>query len=225
MNTNLKGEINFLAKPIGILFLIIGLFVFLLSFGIKQINTIRSKIAANKKVEATLNQKIQTLETVGEILAGDVTFLDVVLPSKGSVLYGLSQIKSQSITYGVALSSLKTGTSVPEEGGLNKISISFDVEGQEQSIYSFLTSFSKILPLMNVDKASFSKSGEVTRASVTLSVYSSELPKKIPAVTEAVKELSNEDITLLKELSTYLMPQFVEPGVSTTTSPKTDPFN
>lgn len=225
INTNFKNEIGFLAKPISILTIIIFLFILLITFSLKQINAIRSKIASNTKIESQLRQKVQTLETVEDVLSEGSTFLDIVLPSKGSVLYGLSQIKAQSLIFGVSLSSLKTGTQIPVEGGVNKASISFEVEGDEQSIYAFLGSFSKLLPLTSVDKVSLSKSENSARANVTLNVYSSELPKKIPALTEPIKELSKEEITLLKELSTYAMPQFVEPNATQINSTKTDPFN
>jgi hypothetical protein len=162
---------------------------------------------------------------VSEILPGDVTFLDIVLPSKGAVLYGLSQIKSQALTYGITLSSLKTGIAIPESDGVYKTSISFDAEGEEQSIYTFLNSFSKLLPLMNVDKVSLNKSANNARTNVTISVYSSELPKKIPALTESVKELTRDEISTLQDLATYGIPQFVEPTLSTEGVAKTDPFN
>lgn len=225
MDTNTKSQFNFLIKPVSILVVIILLFVLVISFGVSQITSVRTKIAAGNKSETTLKQKAQTLETVAEILPGDVTFLDVVLPSKGSVLYGLSQIKSQALTNNIVLSSLKTGTSIPESDGVYKTSISFDAEGEEQTIYIFLNSFSKLLPLMNVDKVSINKSDELARASVSISVFSSELPKKIPALTESVKELTKDEIKTLTELATYEMPQFVEPEVENSSPKKVDPFN
>lgn len=225
MDTNTKSEFNFLVKPVSILFIIIALFILVLTFGIKQINTVRTKIAAASKNETLLKQKSSTLEAVDVALPGDTTFLDIVLPSKGSVLYGLSQVKSQALANQVTISSLKTGISVPEKDGVYKTSISFDVEGEEPSVYKFIDSFSKLLPLMNVDKVSLSKSGTIARANISIAVFSSELPKKIPALTESVKELTKAEIDLLRELATYGIPQFIEPSVSETTSVKPDPFN
>lgn len=225
MDTNTKKELEFLFKPLTILVSIIALLFVVLTFGIKQINLVRTKIASIKSTEEVLSKKVLALETVSKVLSGNSTFLDIVLPSKGSVLYGLSQIKAQAVQYNLNLSGLKTGSSVPEKEGVFKTSISFDIEGEEQSIYLFLNSFSKLLPLMNVDKVSLSKSADVLSANVTASVFSSEFPKKIPAVTDPIKELSNEDIKLLNELANYTLPQFVEPGVENSNSTKTDPFN
>lgn len=225
MDTNTKSQLNFIAKPATILLVVIILIILVTSYGFNQIVKVRTKITAGNKTEATLKQKVQTLQTVSEILPGDVTFLDVVLPSKGSVLYGLSQIKHQALSGDIAISSLKTGNSIPESDGVFKTSISFDAEGGEQNVYLFLNSFSKLLPLMSVDKVSINKSGDLVRASVSVSVFSSELPKKIPALTESVKELSKDEIRILTELATYGMPQFVEPEVENSSPKKADPFN
>ncbi len=225
MDTNTKNEISFLAKPLAILGLLVALFAVVLTIGMKQISSLRSKISSNQKNQKVLQQKVSTLESVGEILSGDTTFLDVVLPNKGAVLYGLSQIKSQAVLFNLTLSSLKTGISVPEKEGVFKTGISFEVEGEEQSIYTFLDSFSTALPLMNVDKVSLNKSAGAARASVSVSVFSSELPKKIPSVSEAVKELSSDEINLLRELSEYSMPQFVEPSFVPDKADRFDPFN
>lgn len=224
MDTNTKSEINFLIKPGGILLAIILLLVVTVAIGINQISELRTKIVANQKIQKTLEQKVSTLQTVSDILSGDVTFLDIVLPSKGGVLYGLSQVKNLALNYQIGISSIKAGLSVPEGNGIYKNSISFEVEGEEQNIYNFLLAFGKVLPLMNVDKVSLNKSQGLTQASISVAVYSAELPKNISAVTEAVKDLTTQEKDLLEEISTYTLPQFIEPYASKNESTRTDPF-
>lgn len=225
MDTNTKSQLNFLAKPIALLSLIIILFLIVLIAGIKQINIIRDKIATGKKTEISLSYKAGTLESVSQNLPKDVTFLDVILPSKGSVLYGLSQVKNQALVAGVTVSSLKTGSSVEDSPGIFKTSILFDAEGEEQSIYNFLDSFSRLLPLMNVEKVGLTNLQGSTLANVSISVYSAKLPTKIPSITESVTELSSQEIKILQELSEYEMPVFIEPSATLPTQLKTDPFN
>jgi hypothetical protein len=225
MNINLKGEISFLIRPLVILASIIVVFVFVVTFGTSQITKMKSSLQVAKSSSNSLQQKVNTLETVDTVLSNDVTFLDVVLPSKGAVLYGLSQIKNLSVSNSVAISGLKTGIPVPVSGGVMKNSISFDVEGPELNMYQFLQSFSKTLPLMNIDKLNLSKSNDVVRADVSVNVYSSDMPKKIPAVTESIKDFSKEEVNILKDVSTYTLPLFIEPSVSIDQSTKQDPFS
>ena len=223
METNLKNEINFLIKPVAILTTTVILFVIVSLIGFKNLRAYVDKINENKATQKSLSQKVSTLETVSQILPGDITFLDIVLPNRGVVLYGLSQVKTQAIKFNLAISNLKTGGVSPESGGVLKASIGFEVTGNEKDIYNFLQSFNKLLPLMNVNRVNLTKVNDITNASITLNIYSAELPQKIPSVTGTVTELSQKDINLLGELTTYSLPQFVEPTV-TNIPQKEDPF-
>lgn len=225
MDINLKNEINFLKKSTGILAIIIILLFMVGYLGLKNIFSLKAKVDANKIIKTTLEQKISILEFIIQIIPNDVTFLDIVLPSRGSVLYGISQVKNQASTFNLSISGVKSGNIIAEENGVFKNSLTFEIIGEEQKIYQFLDSFSKLLPLMVVDKVSFSKASDFIRSEVTINVYSASLPQKITALTEPINELTVEEITLLNEVLTYGMPQFVEPKVSDTIEPKIDPFN
>lgn len=223
MNIN-KGEIQFLIKPLMILSSLALLLVILLTVGIGQVKSVIQKNDESTKNAAVLSQKVSVLKSVTEVIAGDTTFLDIVIPSKGAVLYGLSQVKNQAAKYGLMLSNIKTGAQTQEKGGINKFAISFEAEGQDLAVYDFLKSFSNILPLVTIDKVKISKSAAIARATVTLSVYSGELPKTIPSVSTSATQLTAEEIKLLKELVTYTLPIFIEPKAQES-STKLDPFN
>lgn len=225
MNTNLKGEINFLIKPLSILTFSVLLLVFVTLYGIGLVESMNNQISSDEAIETQLSQKVMALETVTVNLPGDVSFLDIVLPSRGAVLYGLNQIKIQAVNNQLLLTGIKTGNVIPESSGLMKSAISFEVEGDEQSIYNFLASFSNVLPLMTVEKVNFTAASGAARAGVTLNIYSADLPKKIPSLTGTVKELTNQDIILLRELSGYQLPSFVEPGIITGGNGGRNPFN
>lgn len=218
-----KNEISFLIKPLFFVSFLVALFVSGTIIGFNQITSIVSKIDEAKKTESLLNQKIFILEKVSEKVSGDTTFLDIVIPNKSAVLYGLSQIKNQAVTYNLLVSNIKIGNLTPDTSGVNKALITFDIEGDESSIYTFLNSFSRILPIMNINKVKINKSGPVVKATATLNVYSSELPKTIPSVSSSAPDLSAEEINLLKELSTYTLPVFSEPKAQETQA-KEDPF-
>lgn len=224
MNANLKGELNYIYKPVLMLIVAVIVLVVGLGIGFKQVNNLRSKIEGSQKTITLLEQKVNALESVNEVLAGDITFLDIVLPARGAVLYGLSQVKDQAIQQNIAISNIKTGTSVEVDGGISKTAIGFEAEGENANMYSFLESFSKMLPLINVDKVNMTHSESITRASISINVYSAEYPKKIPAVTESIKDFSKEEIALLKEISNYTLPNFVEPTALQGVSVKENPF-
>ena len=158
MNKINKNEVMYLIKPMLILVTLIILVILLVVIGMKQITTVITKINESKQAELLLNQKITVLEKVTTVISGDTTFFDFVIPSKTSVLYGLSQIKSQASKNSLLISTIKTGSMIPEKNGISKNAITFEIEGSESSVYTFLTSLSKMLPLMNVDKVKINKS-------------------------------------------------------------------
>lgn len=221
---NLNSEIKFLIKPVSILLTLSILIISTILIGINQYSSVTSKIEDSKNVQLGLNKKLGTLQSIPDALSGDTTFLDVALPHKTAVLYGTSQIKLQSTKNNLVVSNIKTGAATEESGTILKTPISFDVEGDESSIYDFFQSFKKVLPLMNISRVKVSKSGSATRASALLNVYSADLPKTIPSISSSVNELTAEEIKTLKDISQYTLPTFIEPEVQTIT-PKADPFN
>ncbi|EKE05789.1 MAG: hypothetical protein ACD_19C00176G0011 [uncultured bacterium] len=219
-----KSEIQFLVKPMTILIVLLASFVVLSTFGLKQIKSEIAKNDESKAMESKLKIKVSVLQNVSQVISGDTTFLDVVIPNRGAVLYGISQIKSQAIKANLFISNMRTGAESPENNGVSKSSISFDVEGPEVSIYEFFNSFSKTLPLITVDKIKISGSPDLSKATATIGVYSTKLPKTIPPIESSVDGLTADEEKLLKELITYTLPEFTDPEVSGIQT-REDPFN
>lgn len=220
-----KSEISFVIKPLIILIAIVTTAILVVFFGFKFITDVQLRITENKAVEASLAQKVLALETVNRVLPEGINFLDTVLPSRGAVLYGLSQVKRQAVNHNIIISNLKTGSALADSTGVVKYSIIFETESQEEDLYNFLHSFKKTLPIMNIDKVGFNNVSGLIRGSVTLYVYSADMPTTIPSLSGAVQELTAQEINLLNELATYSLPQFSEPSKSNTPSQRTNPFN
>lgn len=217
-------ESKFIIKPLGILLIIILLLSGSIYFSLGKINLIRAKIGESQKSEKLLNTKVNILQNVDSIIPSDISFIDLALPSKGVVIYGMSQVKNQASALGLLISDLKTGSASQINSGVSKVTISFDVEGEEQAVYDYLELFSKLLPLMKVDKVDISKINGVATASTTVSVFSGELPTKIPSLTTPVTDLTNDETKILNEILGFKQPQFILSSPNSET-PKEDPFN
>ncbi len=217
-------DIKYLTKPLLIIAAIMLLIGLVATVGYRQVSTIYAGVNELKDNQLKLANKLETLESVKDILDENISFVDVALPRKTSVLYGISQIKKISIINNVSVSNLKAGSLALEDNGISKSSITFEVEGEQPDVHKFLLSFYNALPLMSVDKVKINNSGTSARGEVTLLVYSANNPEKIPAVTDAINGLSNEDIMILTKISGYTEPDFFEPMPSDELK-KVDPFN
>lgn len=220
----MNSELKYIIKPGALLLTLIVMFILVITLGYKQISLLYLSTGEIKENERLLSLKLDILQTVDEVLADDISFIDIALPSRGSVLYGISQVKKLALTKNVLVSNLKTSAQALEENGISKIPITFSVEGSEGDIYSFLSTFYSALPLMNLEKVKIDKTEGVAIAAVTVSVYSAALPEKIPALAEGVDGFTNEDIQMLNRLSDFTRPDFFDPRPSEG-STRDDPFN
>jgi len=214
MEYSTNSQIKYLAKPILILFAVLALLLFTVIFGIGKIKSLNTKISAAKVLNGQLTQKIDILQSVQSKVEEGVGLAGIALPSKGSTLFGLSQIKNKVNSLGLTIENLKTTNVIKEEKGVDKSSISFDVTGDETNLYLFLDSFKKILPLSNIGKLSISSEEGISMATITINFYSSEAIEKIPAVTGQVSGLTSEELDVLNSLSSYEVPEFGIPTVS-----------
>jgi len=214
MEYSTNNQIKYLAKPILMLVAVLALLAFTVIFGIGKIKTLNTKIQAAKVLKGQLTQKIEILQNVQSKVEEGVGLAGIALPSKGSILFGLSQIKNKVNSLGLVIENLKTTNTVKEENGVERSSISFDITGDDTNLYLFLDSFKKILPLSNIGKLSITGEGGVSMATITINFYSSEAVQKIPSVSGLVSGLTPGELDILNSLSSYEVPEFGIPTVS-----------
>ncbi len=203
----MKNLNNVLLKPVAILFATVLLLVATIYLGSAKITKLISTYNESSKLEASLNKKFNILRDLNTTVPDDTNFLNMAVPYKNSVLLGMNQIKSQSLIDGITISNIKTSTLIPMEKNIFKSSISFEAEGEKNSIYSFLDAFSKTLPIFKIEKIKFSNTELSTKVDVTLNVFSSEAPKSIPSLVSDINVLTDEEIILIEEMSKYELPE------------------
>lgn len=214
MEYSANSQLKYLAKPILILVAVISLLLFTVIIGVNKIKTLNTKISTAKVLRGQLTQKIDILQNVQGKVEEGVDLAAIALPSKGSILFGLSQIKNKVNSLGLTIENLKTTNVIKEEKGVERSSISFDIVGDETNLYLFLDSFKKILPLSDINKLSITSEGGISTAAITVNFYSSEALEKIPAITGQISGLTVEELDILDSLSSYEVPKFGFPTVS-----------
>lgn len=203
--------------------LIIVLILISFLLGIANINKIRSNLSFLKDSEKKLLRKISILQTVEEKVAGDVNFIDVALPDSDSAIYVINQVKNTAILYNLKLTDMTTGKKTLE-GKVTKIPLTFSIDGDKNNVNEFIKLFSKTLPLVTVEKIDMDFSKSSPKTSITISLYSSEDPKTIPSIYEAVNDLTDEELEIISSLSGYKVPAFSNPQGSFEQG-REDPFN
>lgn len=219
-----KSQLKYIYKPLLTIILLSIFFISILFFGISQINSLNTKIADGKKEEINLSKKSAVLKEVENNLSNDMNFINLTIPSKNALVFAVSQIKSQSVKNNIIIGNIVTLKQVSLENKIVKNPIEVELSGSMADIYNLLRSFDKTLPIMLVESVRLDPS-QSSSVFVTFNVFSTELPKSIPAVSGMINELDNSEIELLDNLSKYLKPDFFEPKPQKNNDTRSDPFN
>jgi len=186
-----------------ILFLITG------SFGIGKVTDLRSQVDTASSQQNTLNQKLNILQTVSPSLSSSSNLATTALPSDNAAILTISQLKFLASTNSVTLSGTKSGAAVIDSTGLSRVDITFDVTGTRPQVITFLKSISTIAPISVVDNIKLNENSGVTRATTTVRAFWSPLPAKLPPVTTALTDLTQDEKDTLNSISALVQPVFL----------------
>lgn len=216
-------NVEVMMVPIILITVLIILSVLVVKIGISKVNSQREKLAAAQRNETIFKQKQEVLQEIqGEVLSlADLSASAV--PNKNPALAVISQLKNLASSRSVELSNLQVGSKGGAEEGMSRVEIGFDVEGDFSSVLDFLQDTSKIAPISQIEKIKISQAVGATRASTTLVSFWAPFPEKLPPLTEPAKDLSAEELGLIRRLSELTPPTFLEMTPSAP-SARADPF-
>ena len=216
-------NIEVMVVPIILITVLIILSILVAKIGISKVNSQREKLTVAQRDETIFKQKQEILQEVqGEVLSlADLSASAV--PNKNPALAVISQLKNLASLRSVVLSNLQVGSKSGAEKGMSKVDISFDVDGDFSSVLDFLQDTSKIAPISQIEKIEINQTVGATRANTTMVSFWAPFPKKLPPLTEAAKDLSAEELSLIRSLSELTPPVFLEIAPSVP-SARADPF-
>lgn len=192
------------------LLIVVILFVVIGNFGIGRINLLRQEISQARNDQATLTQKVETLKTITTVAETGSQAATAALPGANSSIAVLSQLKTYSLKNGVFISNLKSGDEIQDTNGLSRVDMSFDVTGLKAGIIAFLQDLQGAAPVVLVNSVKLTESAVETRGTVSLRSYWASFPTKLPAVTDQVLGLTNDEQATLVKVNALSQPQFVK---------------
>ena len=175
--------------------------------GFGRIGQQRQETAVARQNENALSQKEGVLRTNQGTIPTYVNTVAASLPEKNPALSMTSQLRNLALSNGISLENIKIGSSVPS-GGLSEVDITFGLEGTPPQVIAYLNSIKNLAPVSTVEKAKINQSALGTRVDVTVRVYYSPFPEKLPSLTEPVRELTEDERNVLNRLSALSLPAF-----------------
>ncbi len=225
-----RGDIEILFAPLGVLLLVIIIMGVSAKVIFDNIARLNQDLANNQKTENMLKLKLTSLQTVDPNLSTQSEAVIFALPGSNSVLDAVSQVQNQATGLHLGVSNIdsENGVSVPGSE-INSSDLTFNADGDFQSITSFIDNIKKSTPISIFDTIKItnqSQSGNNTfRLTATLTSYWALLPKTIPAITEPIEKLTVDENKILNQISSLTEPVNL-PGSATSSVAvgKTNPF-
>ncbi len=206
----------FLTPTITILVLIV-LTILVVKIGLPLITKQNSALSTASANEQILTQKEGLLRDVSATVTKDAESITLALPEKNPALVTISQIKSLATSKGVLIKNLKVGSGA-EEQNFSRVEVAFDADGSLANVMDFLNSIKTISPISVVEKVKISQSGGILSATTSLRGFWASFPATLPAITDPVTNLSDDEKNLIVKLSDLTPPAFssVAPGEPST---------
>ncbi|MBI4157838.1 hypothetical protein HY502_03250 [Candidatus Woesebacteria bacterium] len=218
----LSGKSKLYLQALGLLALLVVLVGVVYKLAISQLPAQRVKFSEQIKKEETLRQKSEILKSLESAVLEQADLTSFAIPNKNSSFAVVSQLNKLAQENSVLITNLRIGTET-KEANLSSSDLNFDVEGVSPSVLNFLQGIAGIAPITLTDKVQVNESLGVTRATVRLKAFWAEFPATLPAVSEAVSDLTPEEVEILSKIVNLTPPDFVylEPQEP---REKTDPF-
>lgn len=201
MKFDIKVQTKYLAKPLSLLMLIALVFVTSLFISFSKIRGLNSKIKESQKTLGLLNRKISVLENASFFVRDDsFDYTNLALPSENLPIYAIAHIRKLASENSLVLENLKFSGTSQMAGEIEKTSVSFDVEGDDEVVMIFLKLVDNGFPVSSTNKLLVNNSGTLSRISVVLDFYSSKIPSKISALSDEIKGLTDDEEFLLSKI-------------------------
>ncbi|MEK7112246.1 MAG: type 4a pilus biogenesis protein PilO [Patescibacteria group bacterium] len=201
------ANVSAILIPSAYLAVSILLFVFTAKTGIAKISEQRKGLSEARKIQGVLQQKENILRQIETEVPLQVDILANVLPEKNPALTMISQIKNLAAVSETTITTFKIGAQ-NDSGDLSFVDLNFDIDGGLTEVLSFMNSIKALAPLSTIDKAKINQAGGIASANVTIKIYFAGYPTKLPSLTEAVSDLSEEEKGLLVTFSGLTLPTF-----------------
>ncbi len=209
--TRLGVNFKILITPIVVILSVFLVFVFFLPGNISKINKKIEDYKLEQSKEKVLNEKLESLRKISpdQIDPEDITV--IALPSKNPPIWVISQARNLSKELDIEINEITSEKDEKSENlkaSILKIEISSD---DYTKILSFLNSLVKILPLSFLSSLDLTYEDlGVYNVSLNLFSYWSDFPENLPPIDKPINELTDDDLNMIKSLSDYKKPLFIE---------------
>lgn len=206
---SISPNLKILALPTGTILVVIFLFLGLIQVGYGRITSQLEEYHSAKDTQVSLNEKLNVLRQVSSSLPEADTTV-IAMPDKNPGAWVVSQVRGVSQENNVTLGSLDI-TAAKSEDSFNKLQMSAELLLQDYaSLIVLLKDLTNIAPVSTIDEVQVTGAtpGGALEGTLKMTFYWSSLPTSLPAIDEAVNELTSQEQDILEKIGELEFPTF-----------------
>lgn len=214
-----------------LLFPILGLAVLIACFAIvarlllSRVSPLTEEINVSEGQQDALSQKLSALTQINPSDLSKSEAAYIALPPQNPSATVIAQLKKLAIDRNITLDTITVSGS-DTDAEIASGTIEIKGEGENGNIFSFLRDLEGLAPLINVDRTKLtSVTSDATQMQLTVHTYWAKFPEKLPAITESISGLSDEEVNVLTKLASLTPPTFTQLSPTASEAGRTNPFS
>lgn len=218
-------NVQILALPVAVIAVSIIFILYALQNGYSTIRTQLTNLTTNKDTERLLRDKADLLRKMPPGILDSSNAVVVGLPEKNPGIFMISQMKTLATPDQMILQKVDLRDESKFVDTVSKMQFTGEFLAVDYpSLINFLNGLYGVAPISTLESLETELVAGQIKGELKASVYWSPLPKELPPLTEALKELTPEEQSLLGSLSSLKLPDFsvITPG---SPSERENPFN
>jgi hypothetical protein len=217
-NSNLKinPNVKIIFLPAFTIFILILLIFPVFNYGYQQITTQYKTLDEKAQQIGRLEAKLDVLREVKDSVLENADTSLLAVPSVNPTLWKLYQIYKIAEEDNVTLSSRNAKAESGKSGNLLATEINFIASGNFDALIKFFEDINNNVPLSTLETINIKRDKGGFGADVSFRVYRASLPTELPALTQPIKNFTEDQQALLEKLAEMKPPDF-------TTVPPSDP--
>ena len=175
--------------------------------GYKRVVSRLTELRELGKTEKLLQNKVDVLRNIPEGILDKADVALIVLPESNAATYSVAQIRKLIVEYNFTINKIDTKIQGNKEGS-EKALITFEISyDDELRLMELLGKIQSIAPLTRIEALIVKTINNVGVAEIELVTYGLDLPSQLPAITEPIVSLNENEIDTLDLMSGLTMPQ------------------
>jgi Tfp pilus assembly protein PilO len=191
---------------------------------VSRISPLRDQITTSSEQETALRAKLATLSSIDSKILEQSDTAYVALPDQNPAAVVMSQVRKVAANNSLSITSV-SASAINSTTDLSTAAVEIKARGEVANLFAFVAALKNLAPLINIDRTKIVVIPEgKAELQISVNTYWAAFPQKLPALSQPIEGLSEDEVNLLSKLIELQKPDFARLTPSAPSEPRQDPF-